>query len=359
MTIEVTDFVDVVVGLQYGDEGKGKIVSGISEQLNYEITARYNGGSNAGHTVNLSGAKQLKLHQIPSSIAYKKRGYIGPGCLINCYKLEAEALHFKSVMGFHPYEYLNISPKAIVVTEKHLDLDKRYHANSQGSTSSGVAPAYSDFYNRTASLAEDFSWPSPSGEEMVKHLGCVNNMLLEGAQGHYLNPYQGNYPYTTSSSCHPAQAASSFGFSPKLFRNIIGIAKCYETRSGIDPDFAKVLKDGFLVEPSNDYVAEYAYLQEKGKEFGVTTGRRRNIRFLDLSRLIQAVNSTGTNILVLQKWDILEGCPNKGYYYNGVFSKPVNLQEEVESLLFDNCKGLDYVLHSASPMNDIDWTSIL
>ena len=100
--------VDAVIGLQYGDEGKGKIAAGIANQVYYDLTARYNGGPNAGHTINLEDGKQLKLHQLPSGIAYKRDGYIGPGAVIDFGELELEVYKFRDVMRFDPLDYLNI-----------------------------------------------------------------------------------------------------------------------------------------------------------------------------------------------------------------------------------------------------------
>lgn len=372
----INNYVDIVLGLQYGDEGKGKIVAGISEQKNYQFTARYNGGPNAGHTINLKNGKQLKLHQLPSSIAYKKDGYIGPGTVIDFSELEIELYKFREVMGFDPLDYLFISPKAIVISKNNIQKDKEFHADSQGSTSKGIAPTYAEFYNRTASLAQEYTFPDSYGEESIVNVDVANNMLLEGAQGYYLNPYQGNYPYTTSSSCHPGAAAATFGFSTSKIRNIIGVAKCYETRSGIDPNFYKVFDSNFnLVTPednsdNNTWIRKtYKKIQNLGNEIGVTTGRDRAVRFLDVSALINAVNQTGTNILVINKWDILDSLTeNKrfplncgySYYYQGHFQfSDFDMKKNIENLLKENCPQLKCVIHSASPHNDIDWSLYL
>lgn len=371
----INNYVDIVLGLQYGDEGKGKITAGISEQKDYQLTARYNGGSNAGHTIHIDG-KQLKLHQLPSSIAYKKEGYIGPGTCVNFTKLEKEAETFREIMGFDPFQYLYISPQAIVISDAHIKTDKAFHATNQGSTSSGIAPAYASFYNRTASLAGSYTFPSFNGEETIEEPFEADNMLLEGAQGYYLNPYQGSYPYTTSSSCHPGAAAATFGFSTNKIRNIIGVAKCYETRSGIDPDFYLAMtENGFfkLPEKTSDttyWIRDtYDKLQSFGKEIGVTTGRRRKIKFLDLTALINAVNNTGTNILVINKWDILESLPrNKAfpfdcaysYYLDGTLVEgDINMRVNITKILYKSCPNLKNIIHSASPHNDIDWSLYL
>jgi adenylosuccinate synthase len=363
----INKHVDVVVGLQYGDEGKGKIAAGISEQCNYDYTSRYNGGANAGHTVTLENDVEVRLHQIPTSIIYKKPGYIGPGALIDFTALDDEDFHFRSKMKFSPYEYLTISPQAIVINLKHKKKDKDYHAKIQGSTSSGVAPAYADFYNRTARLAKEYSWSDNTGQETILDVSEADTMLLEGAQGFYLNPYDGVYPYTTSSSCNPCQAASNFGFPHTKFRHIIGVAKCYETRSGIDPHFNLLMtKYNNLIEESlteNQHqkrLKSYAALQEKGSEIGVTTGRKRQVRYLDLSRLIKAIQSTGTTILVLNKWDILDSCieADLQIFYNGetiLFSNIEEMQNYIDIKVTEHCVDVQKTLFSTTPKNDINW----
>ncbi len=363
---------DIVIGLQFGDEGKGKITAAIAKQCDHTLGARYNGGSNAGHTITLANGSVLKLHQIPSAVAYKKAGYIGPGALINFSKLEDEEKHFTSVMGYSPYEYLTISSKAILVTPNHIENDKLFHAKKQGSTSSGIAPAYADFYNRTALLASEMTWPSKSGRELIGDIKVCEKLLLEGAQGYYLNPYNGTYPYTTSSSSHPCSAASNFGFSHHKFKNIIGIAKCYETRSGLDINFDKVLdyNDKYILQKDidpNTYpkrIEDSKKIQKFGKEIGVTTGRLRAVRLLDLTRLIKAINATGTNILVINKWDILEALSSSkeiqlGLYLNAEyinFEENVSqMQDYIKETLLDYCPYLNKIFYSKSPKNDINW----
>jgi|13_taG_2_1085334.scaffolds.fasta_scaffold00788_22 adenylosuccinate synthase len=361
----VKDYVDAVIGLQYGDEGKGKITAGICDAKNYSLTARYNGGPNAGHTINIDGVTQLKLHQLPSSIAYKKRGYIGPGCVVDFTKLEEEATIFKDIMGFDPYQYLSIDPKAIVITQNHKFIDSLNHAK-KGSTSSGIAPAYAEFYNRTAELAGDYTWPDTKGSELIKQWPTIDTLLLEGAQGHYLNPYQGTYPYTTSSSCHPGVAAANFGFPASKIRNIIGVAKCYETRSGYDPEFTSILTSpysfGKYITPQDSCFNEiYNEIIEVGKEYGVTTGRKRTVRFLDLTRLIKAINETGTTIVVVQKWDILEQVKDSFKLYQEGSMLSFNTVEEMKQYIFDTidakCPSVEAIASSASPYNDIPYWS--
>lgn len=365
----VTNYVDAVIGLQYGDEGKGKIVAGINEQRNYSLTARYNGGPNAGHTIRIKGRAPLKLHQLPSSIAWKKEGLIGPGAVIDFVKLDAEVNHFEKVMGFNPLKYLTIDPMVPTIGNKHKIADKNYHAE-KGSTSSGIAPAYADFYNRTAILAGSLSYPDNNGRETINTIKSVDTLLLEGAQGWYLSPYTDTYPYSTSSSSHPASAAMSMNFPAHKLRHIVGVAKCYETRSGVDPNFENVLfVNGYL--PPQDikgwddkYYKAYSALQTAGGEVGVTTGRLRNIRYLDLSRLIKAIQESGTTIVVLNKWDILSEVHSEtfeaaNYFYNGRFVSCKTVEEmisHIKDIIGFRCSKVIHTFISRSPRNDIDWS---
>jgi adenylosuccinate synthase len=373
----MTNFVaDFVIGLQYGDEGKGKVAASLAAQCDYDTVVRYNGGPNAGHSVVLDEAT-VALHQIPTGALFKKHSYIGPGSVVSLKKLEEEVQEFETAMGFNPYPYLNISPKAILINETHISHDKANQALSQGSTSSGIAPAYSSFYQRTAQLAGELSWPyidttkklSPfeviSSIEVISEPELTGTVLFEGAQGHYLNPYQGSYPYTTSSSSHPGSAAMTFGFPAKNIRNVIGVAKCYETRSGIDPDFYKVMKnDGTLLdtEYSSQDTDAFNLLSTQGKEIGVTTGRKRQVRWLDATRLIKAINETGANTLVIQKWDILAESSIYKYYYDGVetiFYSLEFMQKALIQLLIYNCPDLKHVQLGKSPhWADLTWSML-
>ena len=356
----VTSHVDAIVGLQYGDEGKGKIAGAISESLDYQVTARYNGGANAGHTIVRSDNKRFELHQVPSSVVFGKPGHIGAGCAVDHSLLIEEMDYIKEIdPSIDPYELLTVSPKAFIVKRKHINLDSNYHAKEQGSTSRGIAPAYSDFYNRTATLFKDC-------DSKVRCLEAetVESLLLEGAQSFYLDPYQGNYPYTTSSHCLPSAAASTFGFDPRLFRNIVGVAKLYETRSGTDPNFYS----GVHSQYTDSHREEFSMITELGKEYGVTTGRQRQIRYLDLNQLIFAVLSSGTNILVFNKVDVLDSLGIYKLVSNGeliefenLFQMKAYIEMQIDSYchLINKQSGssipLPYIAYSYSPKNDIDW----
>lgn len=351
--MHIKKLVDAVIGLQYGDEGKGKITAGILSQVNYDITARFNGGPNAGHSIHKENGAHYALHQLPSSLVYGQRGLIGPGCGVDYHKLNKEIKKVNNVEDLDVKSLLHIAKNVFPIKHKHIEADKNFHADLQGSTSSGIAPAYGDFYNRTNENYNNQYLPPPLN---------VDKMLLEGAQGFYLDIYQGKYPYVTSSHISPAFAAASFGFSPKKIRNIIGVAKCYETRSGKDPYFNHLMNEiGQLKEMKDlnfDFKDIYEEIQIKGEEFGVTTGRKRQIRFLDVSRLIHAINATGTNHVVINKWDILEKLDACCYFYNtNLFvCDKVSMFLEIKALIKTHCKDVEKVYYSASKINDIDWT---
>ena len=350
----INSHVDAVVGLQYGDEGKGKITAGILSQTQYDVTARFNGGPNAGHSIHKENGAHYALHQLPSSLVYNQPGLIGPGCAVDYEKLKKEIIEVNAVEGLNVEHKLFVARNVCHIKEKHILEDKAFHASNQGSTSSGIAPAYSDFYNRT----NDNYW---NRREYMPPPPVINTMLLEGAQGFYLDIYQGEYPYVTSSHISPAFAAASFGFSPKKIRNIIGVAKCYETRSGIDPYFEFVMNTYGELRPVNadfDFADIYDQIQKAGNEFGVTTGRKRQIRFLDVNRLIKSINCTGTTHVVINKWDILEELDACCYFYDGnlFICDKESMFPEVKALIQCYCPDVKEVFYSASKTNDIDWS---
>lgn len=362
----VRDYVDAVVGLQYGDEGKGKITASIVDQMDYEYTVRYNGGPNAGHSIHKNNGAHYALHQLPSSIAYQKPGYIAPGSVLDFEKLMKETSDFILVEGFDPLDYLYIHPQVSLIEPKHLIEDTKYHHGKQGSTASGIAPAYAEYYNRTGKTFKSLEKELQNYSFLEKQLYDVNNLLLEGAQGFYLNPQAGNYPYTTSSNCSPASAASSMGFAASKIRNVVGVAKCYETRSGEDPTFYNVFKENNFTSEKisfseQDY-QDFDKIQTIGNEIGVTTGRKRKVRFLCLNRLTNAIHSTGTNIVVINKWDILDKANTCKCVIDGKvlsFETSSAMFSFLKSTLQLCCPHLKHVIYSASPYSDITWKDIL
>ena len=356
----VRNHVDAIFGLQYGDEGKGKITAAISELKAHDLTARYNGGPNAGHTIVRTDNKRFELHQLPSATVYGQDSYIGPGTVLDIDKLDQE---IETVLSKDPTLNFNlyIDPRVPIIEPSHLTEDSDYQYRFQGSTNSGIAPAYAAFYNRRARTVVDEiedNPPKPTRTYTVKKIDCVNSLLLEGAQGFYLDINQGVYPYTTSSYCLPAAAAATFGFDPRKFRNIIGVAKCYETRSGTDPHFYQY--------QCRDQMPLFDHIRKLGKEIGVTTGRDRKVNYLDLDKLVNAIVSSGTNIVVINKWDILEELQVFKLWHNGQllnFRSLNAMQIFVEEIInfkylniFNNDSQTPVILHSSSPQNDIDWS---
>ena len=277
--------VDIIFGLCWGDEGKGKISSCLSSQ--YDYVCRWNGGPNAGHTVYLNG-KKYKTHIIPSGVFHGKKSIIGPNCVININKFFDE-IELLEQEGFDT-SLIKVSPKTHVITDRHVIYDKILLQKKLGTTGQGIAFAYSDKMLRKGKLAKDFL-----DKKFIWDGKLNGNILCEGAQSFWLDINYGDYPYVTSSETLP-YSACSLGFSPKIIRDIIGIAKIYDTKSGKDPLFPESLWDN---EDLNKII-------ELGEEFGTTTGRKRIINWLRIDKLVYAINTSGVTKLIINKCDILE-----------------------------------------------------
>lgn len=273
--------VDVIFGAAWGDEGKGKIATRIVD--GYDFVCRYNGGSNAGHTFYV-GNQKVVTHIVPTGVAFGKKSIIGPNCVINKEDFFKEISYLEG-LGFDT-SLVKISKKAHVVTERHIEVDKEKYSGLIGTTSKGIGPCYADKASRIGIRAQDVF-----DEKWLWDEDLYGNVLCEGAQSFWLDINYGSYPYVTSSECLP-YAACSLGFSPKKIRNIIGVAKMYDTRSGIDPYF----------DLNNE---ETELIAKLGKEFGSTTGRPRKIKYLNLDKLIFSLNKSGANICYLNKGDVL------------------------------------------------------
>ena len=304
--------VDIVYGLAWGDEGKGKISSALAKQ--YDYVCRWNGGPNAGHTVYLKG-KKYKTHLIPSGIFSGKPSIIGPGCVINIEKFFEEIRGLRAA-GFDT-SLVKISPNAHIITEEHIEYDKRHLAHL-GTTSQGIAPCYSDKMLRRGRRAVEMM------ESQWIWDGKLNgNVLCEGAQSVWLDVDHGDYPYVTSSTTMP-YAACSLGFSPRKIGTLYGVAKIYDTKSGVDPLFPETLWD----DPVLDRIIQ------EGGEFGTTTGRKRLVNWLNLDKLIQSIRISGCGVLVINKCDVLETV--------GVF-KLIHNNEVVEFQSMEEMKN--YIYH--------------
>jgi len=341
---------DIIYDIQYGDSGKGKVSSYLSSQLgrsallfgsknkHYNFVVRWGGGANAGHTVYVEG-KKYKTHIIPSGVFHGIKSFIGPGCVVNLESLKEELSYLKT-SGFDT-SLVMISPMAHIVTESHIESDKKGLAKKWGTTSRGIAPAYSDKYARVGIRFGDIAENDDFWKSFLYSEPLYGNILCEGAQGFYLDINWGNYPYVTSSETLP-YAACSVGFSPKKIRNIYAVAKIYETRSGEDPDFPETLFDN----------PELSKIGEIGKEYGVTTGRRRKVNYLNLDRLIFALKTGGGNNLIISKCDVLEESKIfKLYHKNELvsFDSLKLMKDYISDLVAEECKEVERIYYSSSP----------
>ena len=283
---------DVVVDLQYGDCGKGKVTHHLLKSGEYTHCIRYNGGCNAGHTIFHQGRKFI-THHIPAGVFFGVKSIIGPGCVVNkdqffkeIYELERANINTKGMVF--------IASNTHIITEAHLEEDGK--DTKIGTTKRGNGPAYRDKYGRDGVRACD----DPELEGYIidvydeLHNKSTNPVILfEGAQGFGLDIDWGDYPYVTSSHCTVGSAILN-GVPPQAIRRVYGVAKGYETYVGTK-DF----------EPEEDKDI-FERIREVGKEYGATTGRPRKCNWLDLDLLKKAMNINGVTHLVMNKMDVLK-----------------------------------------------------
>lgn len=327
-------YVDICCGLAWGDEAKGKITSVLAESNNYNFVCRWSGGDNAGHTIYIDGIK-FETHIIPSGVFYDIISIIGPDCVLNIEGFFNEINYLKK-NGFNT-DLIKISPKVNIVTPQHITDDLNNLNKKQGTTARGIAPCYSDKYRRIGIQAKDVD----ELQDFIWDEKLYGNVLCEGAQGFWLDINQGNYPYTTSSTTLP-YGSCSLGFSPLKIRHIYGAVKIYDTRSGIDPLFPEEL--------IND--SELSQIIEIGKEYGVTTGRKRKVNWLNLDLLIKAINISGTTHTVISKVDVLETLGIFKLLYNNktvIFNNINSIKNFITGTLISNCPYLKDILYSSNP----------
>jgi adenylosuccinate synthase len=334
--------IDVLLGLQWGDEGKGKVVDYIAPS--YQVVARFQGGPNAGHTLVMNGEKHV-LHQIPSGIFRPDTlNVIGNGVVLDpaVFAKEVAALEAKSV-EVRKNLFLSNRTQIIVPTHKLLDRASESSKGDQkiGSTLKGIGPSYQDKYARQGlrlgdilsadfdsryaqlknshlDLLEKGGWDNEELADMengffeslekIRRFQIVNteyllndcltkgqSILAEGAQGAMLDIDFGSYPFVTSSSTTAAGACTGLGIAPRHIRKVIGITKAYCTRVGSGP-FPTELK-----EETGEKI------RVAGHEFGSTTGRPRRTGWLDLPALRFANMVNGTTEMLIMKGDVLDG----------------------------------------------------
>lgn len=279
------EHVDIIYGLAWGDEGKGKISNAIAKD--YDMVCRWNGGPNAGHTVWINNVK-YKTHIIPCGIFEDKPSIIGPGCVLHVDKFYKE-LSYLHQNGFN-IDLVKVSPRAHIITDDHIEYDLNNLKGKLGTTGQGIAPCYADKMLRKGKRAEDVFSRNFLWDEKLE-----GRILCEGAQSVWLDIDHGDYPYVTSSTTMP-YGACSLGFSPKKIGKLIGVAKIYDTKSGVDPLFPETLWEDKIL---NQIIQE-------GQEFGSTTGRKRLVNWLNLDKLIAAINLSGCTDLYINKCDVLQ-----------------------------------------------------
>jgi adenylosuccinate synthase len=281
---------DVVLGLQYGDEGKGKITHHLCKTGDYTHVVRFNGGCNAGHTIYHNG-KKFVTHHIPAGVFFGIKSIIGPGCVVDPKQFFKELEELRDG-GIDIDELVFIAENAHIITAEHLEEDGKDTAI--GTTRRGNGPAYREKYARNGFLAKDLPYLQPYLVNFYDelHKNTENPVILcEGAQGFGLDIDWGDYPFVTSSHCTVGSAVLN-GIPPQSIRDVWGVAKAYETYVG-----AKEFE-------SNNPI--FTKIREIGKEYGATTGRNRQCGWLDLPFLEKSIKINGVNKVVFNKMDILE-----------------------------------------------------
>ena len=282
---------DVIIGLSYGDEGKGKVTHHLLKEDVYPRCLRFNGGCNAGHTIYHNG-KKFVTHHIPAGVFFGVRSIIGAGCVVNLSQFyrEIEELEANDISTAG---LIFISKNAHIITDDHLKEDSADTA--LGTTKRGNGPAYRDKYGRKGTRAEDIGElvNSPYLIDLYEefHNDLLSPVVLcEGAQGFGLDIDWGDYPYVTSSHCMVGGAVLN-GIPPRAIRKVIGVTKAYDTYVG-----AKKFHGAARV---------FDLLQQIGHEFGATTGRPRQCHWLDIKMLRRAIKMNGVTDLIINKVDIV------------------------------------------------------
>lgn len=388
--------IDVLLGLQWGDEGKGKIVDYLA--ADYDIIARFQGGPNAGHTLYVNGSK-IVLHTIPSGIFHRHcTNLIGNGVVIDPMTLQKE-IETILPLEANALNRLFVSQKAHLIIPTHRALDAASEAakgnDKIGSTLKGIGPAYMDKTGRNGLrvgdiLSENFNekyerlkqkhleilkqfespvsweeWEVPffDAVEKMKKLNIINaeywieeqlnagkKILAEGAQGSMLDVEFGTYPFVTSSNTIAAGACAGLGVAPSKIGDVYGITKAYCTRVGGGP-FPTELHD-----ETGDA------LRKSGAEFGATTGRPRRCGWIDLVALKYTVMLSGVTKLIITKADVLDNFnPIKAATAYNIEGKettevPFDLCAENIEPVYQNFEGWNGSVADASNYNDLPAT---
>ena len=292
--------IDVIVDLQYGDCGKGKVAHFLCKTKKYSHVLRYNGGCNAGHTIFHKGKKFI-THHIPAGIFFGVRSVIGSGCVLDPAQFFRELKMLKDG-GIATKGKIFIAKNTHIITEAHKKEDGE-NGKKIGTTGRGNGPAYRDKYGRTGLRAEHVRALKPYLIDLYKewHFKGDVNILAEGAQGFGLDIDWGDYPFVTSSHCTVAGALLN-GLPASALGDVWGIAKIYETYVGSK----KFQPKGALFDKIGDI----------GEEFGSTTGRRRQCNWMNMQTLERAIRMNGVTHIVFNKTDVLRAV-GKWAVYDG------------------------------------------
>jgi adenylosuccinate synthase len=332
--------IDIVLGCNFGDEGKGKVVYSLLNSNKYDLCVRFNGSGNAGHTIYLNNDTKVVVHQLPVGIL-KQNVYnlISSDCLINIEKLKEEINYVKS-FNIDISGRLFISKACHIITNECIEYDKQN--NKIGTTGSGIGPTYSQKMLRVGKRVEDCSdlfielgieivdmrkfWQS----DFVKN--NINDILLEGAQGFELDiNWTNHYPYCTSSTCALAGAINT-GVSIKNIRHIYGISKIYDTYVG-----------NMEFQPKDN--KELELIGKLGNEFGATTGRKRQCNYLNLDTLKEALIINQCNRCIINKTDILEELEIFKLYHNNEL-KSFKTFYEMRTYIFRTLDFIETIIFS-------------
>jgi adenylosuccinate synthase len=382
-----------LLGLQWGDEGKGKIVDVLTS--GYKIIARFQGGPNAGHTLVFNGKKHV-LHTIPSGIFHENKiNIIGNGVVIDPVILRNELKNLDAE-GINYKKSLLISRKAHLILPTHRLIDaaseKSKGKNKIGSTLKGIGPAYMDKTGRNGFRVGDLeseNWKEKYSELKSKHIRLIdyynvsldynfndlekdffesiknlkdlnfidseeyiqqeqnkgNSILAEGAQGSLLDIDFGTYPYVTSSNTTAAGACTGLGVSPNSIKEVFGIFKAYTTRVGSGPF------------PTELFDSNGERMGKVGNEFGATTGRSRRCGWLDLVALKYSCQINGVTKLMMMKSDVLSGfksikvCTSYEYKAREIRYMPYDISDSSLKPIYEEFEGWD---DDITRINDFD-----
>lgn len=329
------NYADIIVDLQAGDTGKGKVAHALSQKKDeYTHVVRYNGGGNAGHTLYHNG-KKFVTHYVPVGVFYGIKSIIGPGCVVNLDNFVKEIMELEQ-NGIKVIGNLFIDKRVHVVTDKHIKEDSQ--DIKIGTTKTGNGPCYRDKYVRNGVRAEEFHMISDMITDIYHelHNEKITSILFEGAQGFELDIDWGDYPYVTSSHCTVGSAILN-GVPPQKIRNIYGICKGYNTYVG-----AKKYQ-------KNEKI--FDKIREIGNEYGSTTGRPRQIGWNNMNTIIMASNINGVTDLIINKMDVLDKVGIMKLEHNGKtisFKTISDYKKMFVDLILSNCPTVKSISFSES-----------